>query len=351
MALKVYDIHELRKQAREGVRKKSLTYGLPSGEIRRFEIEVKDGQYPVYRLGKPLGELLTTPAGLDALLKKTVVDVDYGREQVPLLYQPIYRRIQDERFPRFVDTRVVTQARAVFLEHYEGAEVRFGSRVVVGPQQVEIKVWTTGFEWSEESQEFDETWALAEFNRSIGEAYNALLNHLHLGPIITYNYPAKNKTAASTSGQTYFEKLRNTIRNALKHAAQDKNPVTGRGRRPTILLANSVNRQDIEDLFSRQQINGTVYPPISGIDVLIFYDGWEIAVGGQTYSYPGVPADKVYLIEPQRVFVELVKHDLRVDALDADLSRLRAGGIVARAYRGVLAVPEDAVEEVTLPAA
>lgn len=97
------------------------------------------------------------------------------------------------------------------------------------------------------------------------------------------------------------------------------------------------------------QIGGTVYPAISQIDTLIFYDGWSIAVGDKTYEYPGVDPGKAYLIEGQKYFRELIKHDLRVDAAGADLTRLVEQQIVARARRGVVASPANAVEELTLP--
>ncbi len=183
----------------------------------------------------------------------------------------------------------------------------------------------------------------------MGEAYNALLNHFHLSPILTYNYPSKNKTAAATEGATYLEKLRNTIKQGLIDAAKDKNKDTLSPRRPTVLLAHSSNQWDIEEALQRQQIGGTIYPAISQIDTLIFYDGYSVTVGEKTYTYPGVDPGKAYLIDPQKYFVELVKHDLRVDASGPDLSRLVVSQIVGRARRGVYAAPGNAVQELTLP--
>jgi hypothetical protein len=96
-------------------------------------------------------------------------------------------------------------------------------------------------------------------------------------------------------------------------------------------------------------INGTIHPAISQISTLIFYDGDSITVGGKTYTYPGVDPDKAYLIDGQKYFRELVKHDLRVDATGADLKKLVANAIVGRSRRGVYAAPANAVEELTLP--
>jgi len=125
-----------------------------------------------------------------------------------------------------------------------------------------------------------------------------------------------------------------------------------KAKRPgTMLLASTANRADIEmALKGGHQIEGTVYPAISGIQSVIYYDGWEIAVGKKSYTYNGVPQDKAYLIRPKRGFKELVKQDLRVEATSGDLSRLIESQIVAYAYRGVYAAIEENVQEISLAA-
>jgi hypothetical protein len=190
---------------------------------------------------------------------------------------------------------------------------------------------------------------MTELSRAMGEAYNALLNHIHLYPILSYDYPAKNKTAASTEGATYIEKLRNTIKQGLIDAASDRNTETRMVRKPTVLLAHPSKQWDIEEALQRMQIGGTIYNPITQINSLVFYDGYSIQVGEKTYEYPGVAPNKAYLIDPQKYFVELIKHDLIIDAAGADLKRLIEGSIVGRARRGVVAAPENAVQEITLP--
>ncbi|SFU40310.1 hypothetical protein [Alicyclobacillus macrosporangiidus] len=346
---KVISLETLRAQRRKGTHELRIPYVSPTGEMKTVQTRIVEGEMEVFQLTKPIGEMITTPAGLDQLVQKTVVDLQLGREQVPLLYQPIYRRIADSNLTEFVDISPLVGARVVFLQHMELEEVKFGTRVVGPKDTVPIITYAAGFEYTEDIQEWDKTWQLAELNRAMGEAYNALLNHIHLSPIITYNYPAKNKTAASTEGATYLEKLRNTIKQGLIDASQDKNKDTLSPRRPTILLAHSSNQWDIEEALQRQQIGGTIYPAISQIDTLIFYDGYSVTVGEKTYTYPGVDPGKAYLIDPQKYFVELVKHDLRVDASGPDLSRLVVSQIVGRARRGVYTAPANAVQELTLP--
>jgi hypothetical protein len=303
----------------------------------------------VLELNQPIGEMITTAAGQSQLVQKTVIDLELGREQVPLLYTSIYRRREDRNFTKNVDIKPFVHARVVFLEHMELEEVKFGD-IYTGPlATVPIITYAAGFEWTEDAREYNQTWELSELSRAMGEAYNALLNHIHLSPILSYNYPDKNKTATSAEGSTLLEKMRNTIKAGLIHAAQDMNTLTRTPRRPRILLAHSSRQWDIEESLQRMQIGGTIYPPITQLDTLIFYDGYTVNVGEKTYTYPGVDPNKAYLIDASRYFVELIKHDLIVDAGGADLKRLVQGGVVGRARRGMIVSPENAVEELTLP--
>jgi hypothetical protein len=86
----------------------------------------------------------------------------------------------------------------------------------------------------------------------MGEAYNALLNHIHLYPIINFNYAAKNKTPADATGATLLEKMRNTIKAALipwLHRIKTPTPKLPGDR--IILLAHSSRRWDIEESLQR----------------------------------------------------------------------------------------------------
>jgi len=68
---------------------------------------------------------------------------------------------------------------------------------------------------------------------------------------------------------------------------------------------------------------------------MIEYDGDEVEVGGKTYEYEGVTAGEAYLIYPKKYFKEYIKHDLRLDSDDGDLSRLILSQVVGRARRAV----------------
>lgn len=352
MVLRVITPESLREERR----KATLTLDLPyriGGEMGRHAtvpFRLTNGVAQTVEFDRPLGEMLTTPANLDAIVQKTVIDQQVGREQVPLLYGPIYRTISDPNLTQNVDVAPFTYARAVFIEHLELEEVRFGDRKIGPKDTVPIITYSAGFQWTEDMVLYDKTWEAAEANRALGEAYNALLNHIHLYPILAFGYASKNQTAAdATVGASAYELLRNTIRAALIHQSQDMDTDSRRVRRGNVLLAHSSRRWDIEEALQGRQIGGTIYPPLAGIDTIIYYDGYSIQVGEKLYEYPGVDPDMAYLIEPKRAFIELVKHDLRVDADNADISRLVEQQIVGRARRGVLCAPADAVEEIELP--
>lgn len=346
--IKVYSAETLKAERRTRNIEVPVVY-IINGETRTVVKKIVNGEMEVFDLNKPIGEMITTPAGLDNLIQKSVIDLELGREGVPLLYGPIYRKVEDEKLSEHVDIKPFINVQIVFLEHMELEGVKFGSRKVGAKDTVPIITYAGGLEWTEDMVLYDKTWEMSEVNRTMGEAYNALLNHIHLYPIIKHNYATKNKTAASSEGNTMLEKMRNTIKAALIHASEDKDTSTKAPRKPNILMAHSSRRWDIEECLQRMQIGGTIYPAISQIDTLIFYDGWSTVVGEKTYEYSGVNASKGYLIEGQKYFRELVKHDLRIDATEGDLKRLIENAIVGRARRGVIASPANAVEEITLP--
>lgn len=346
--MRIISIDSLREERRKQTVEAPVIYVI-NGEDKVVMKKIVSGEMEVIELAKPVGEMVTTPAGLDAIIRKSVIDLELGREGVPLLYGPIYRTVEDANFSSSVEVAPFTNVQIVFLEHMEMEEVKFGSRKHGAKDTVPIITYAAGMQWTEDMVLYDKTWEMAESSRSFGEAHNALLNHIHLSPIIKFSYAAKNKTAADSTGATYLEKLRNTIKNGLIHASEDENTDTKASRKPNILLAHSSKRWDIEECLQRMQINGTIYPAISQIDTLIFYDGWSTVVGEKTYTYGGVNSGKAYLIEPQKYYRELIKHGLRVEAGGADIKRLIKDAVVGVVRRGVIASPPNSVEELTLP--
>jgi len=373
--LNVISVPTLREQRLAASHRNPIRYTRPAqvwGNDMDVAIEIHAGEMDSYRLGLPLkaylapfgagrqwnehaGELLTTPPNLASFVQKTVVDLELGREQVPLLYPPLFRTISDTNLTEDVDVGVVTsRASVVFVDFKETGEVKFGTRTITPGVTVKLGTYAAGFEYTEDMVEYDRTWQVSQLNDAFGRAYNALLNHIHLSPIIIYSYAAKNLTAASTVHGVGVDarmlNIRETIKQGMIHAGQDKLTDTGIGRSPTVLMAHSSRRWDLEEALQSRTINGTVYPALAGVDTLLFYDGYSIKVGAKTYTYGGVGVNDAYLIDTSTYLIELVKHDLRVDAAPGDLSRLIQQQVVGRTRRGVFISPPNAVEKLTLPA-
>lgn len=298
-------------------------------------------------LQEPLTRLITMDSARETVTQAVELDVLIGRDDVPTLYEPIYERLASDTLPRVVPTNLITEADCVFLETFEGGEVRFGTLSPGQRGNVEIRKFTTGFAYTEENEMFDEDWAVQRFYTSMGRAYNALLNHVHLGAILSFTYTGANQTAADTTGATVLDRTRNTIINGYRASATAKRP-------GTILLAATADRFQIEDTLARRWDNvGNQLPAADMITDVILYDGWTGKVGRKTYSYPGVTAKKAYLIQPKQRFVEVVKtrdgQDLVFDIGNPDVSRGISDQIVGKTWRTIYADVGAAVQELTLP--
>lgn len=316
-----------------------------AGEVDYVDKKITNGEMELLDFNKPLGEMINfgSVSELKDLLRKVVLDVELGKEQVQLLYQPIYDTISDPNLPEVLDAKWAMSGACVFLEHMEGDEVKFGSVSAEHGPTARVRTYTTGFEYTKKMIDFNETFNVELLNQSMGEAYNALLNHLHLAPIINYSYKAANKTAfKGEAGDPVWLGMYKTFEQAIKDTRNAKRP-------GTILLANSADAMDIEmALRGGHQINGTVYPALSGVSSIVYYDGWNTQVGKKFHEYAGVPQGKAYLIRPKRGFKELVKKDYTVETGNKDISRLVEEQIVAYCYRGVFAAIEENVQEITL---
>ena len=311
-------------------------------ERRREGVELD-----VAELHMPIGEMITTSQGLMDLVEKVRVDVEFGQAEVPLLYEPIYRRIPGPFPGKTVDIGSNTlQANVVFLEKFEAGEVQFGVLQKGVPAVARLRTWAAGFEWTEDMEEWDSTWEFELVNQAFGRAYNYLLNHLHLSPITSYAYTAPNQTPAdATGGASLAERTLRTFQAAYRTGIEATPQRTW-----SVILASELNRFQIEEALLQPVLDaqGNALPRVP-VDTIIYYDGASVEMGTETYLYPGVTAGKAYAIFPRQRMLEFVHHDLRVDADRPDLSRLIESQIVGRTRRGVFAEIENSVEEITLP--
>lgn len=286
-------------------------------------------------------EMIGTDDGAREFIEKVTYDAFSGRENVPLLYKDIYSTLTDANFPKTMTVKEFGPVQTVFLEKLEGGEVKFGS-LGSGPEKtVSFKTWAAGIEYDEDIVEWNQTWRVSDIGVSFGESYNKLLNHLHLNPIISGSYVTtggglaaqKAKQESTTNGAAQLIAYDTSIAKTLTNALQ----VLPRG---SVVLHNSF------DAFALQNaIAGDLMPDLTAGPVkkslsnakFIAYDGETVEVGGKTYSYGGVAQGYIYLLAPKVNFKEYIKHDLRVDSGDGDLSRLVLTQVVGRARRAQVA--------------
>ena len=349
--VKITSIDTLKEQRAKQKVTKELPFTV-AGEMHQTQMVIDHGQAEVIELGKPIGEMVTSEQGRKELVEKVVLDTELGREEVPLLYKSIYQTIQDPNFPRVLDMKWAQRGVVVFTEHIEGQEVKFGSLEAEHGPLARIGAYTSGFEYTKEMRLFNETFNFEMLNRAFGEAYNAKLNDIHLSPIIKYNYDKSNVTqpvyvkpdgTPGTKAEAHFIlSLRETLRQGIKDSAKEK-------RKGSILLVSSVHEQDLLDALGRHEMQGTSFESTTGIEEIVFYDGWETTVSRETTTYDGVPENTAFLIRPKAGFKELVKQELQVRAYDADPSRLIEQQVIADTFRGVYAALEENVQQIKLP--
>lgn len=295
-----------------------------------------------------VSEMITTSQGAMDLLEKVRIDIATGLAEVPLLYQPLYERI-DGPFPGGsvqINGDVLFDANVVFQQKFEAGEIVFGTLARQGaPTFVPIQTYAAGFEWTEDMLEYDRSYEIGMNARAFGRANNYLLNHLHFSPILAYTYTGANQTAAASAQGGLQANTLVTFQNAYRKGA-----LATTQRVPTWILANEADRFQIEDALLTPVLDSNGNPlrrvPVEGI---IYYNGATVTNGVSNYTYPGVTAGKCYFITPRVRMKELVHHDLRVDIGPADISRLIEGQQVARMRRGSYLDIANSVEEVTLP--
>jgi len=296
---------------------------------------------------RPVSEMITTSQGAMDLLEKVRLDIDVGLADVPLLYQPLYERVNGP-FPGGsvqIGGDVLFDANVVFLEKLEAGEIIFGTLAKTGaPTFVPISTYAAGFEWTEDMLEYDRSYEVGMNARAFGRSYNYLLNHNHLSPIIAFSYAGGNTTAAVSGNGSLQANTLVGFQNAYRTAA-----LAVPQRIPTWILANEADRFQIEDSLLTPVIDANGNPlrrvPVEGI---IYYNGATVTNGVKNYTYPGVTAGTCFFIAPRMRMKELVHHDLRVDIGPADISRLVEGQQVARTRRGLYLDIANSIQKITL---
>lgn len=307
--------------------------------------EIRDGGGS----NKRIYEFVGSDSFSDEWNQRQQFEIDAGRDEEPILYTPIYDTINDPNLPEVVNIFKIGPGGVTFEQIYEGGEVKFVT-VSSSTETVTIKHYGAGLEYSKDLVVFNRLWDVAIVERQAGIAYNALLNHLHLYPYISYSYASSNQTAAVTSGAADAEDILLTLEAAIVAAKADtSNPRRG----PYNLLISSTDAFRVERALTRVPQQGFTQQSsaIGMIQNVIAYDGWTGTRGGKTTTYTGVSANKAYLIDTaNRMFdaKSYMKQDLRLDGEDMDASRFMTQRVYDT-YFGVYTNVLRSTEEVTLP--
>jgi hypothetical protein len=277
-------------------------------------------------------------------------EVNAGRTRVPTIYEPIYDIIVDTGLPETLNLKNWGPGGFVFEEVFEGGEVKFG-HITTAEVSVSQRQFGVGLEYSKKLMMFNQLWQIARIERAVGEAHNALLNHMHLQPILNYTYLAANQTAAITTGVTTTEDWFLTLESAIVSAQADTiNPRPG----PYVLLCHPAQLFMIQRMLNRVPQEGFALDSSasSQVGAVIGYSGWSGTRGKKTVTYPGVTLGKSYLISTtyrSDDFVSLVKQPLESAQGNADVSRFIMDQIVWDVWLGIYANPLRSVEEITWP--
>jgi hypothetical protein len=277
-------------------------------------------------------------------------EVNAGRDEEPILYTPLYDVVSDASLPKNVDVNTMGPGGVVFEEVFEGGEVKFSS-ISSGEYTVPIRHWATGLEYSKDLVIYNSLWNVPIIERQMGVAHNALLNHLHISPILTYTYAAANQTAAVTSGATTTEDWLLTIEAGI---AASKSDTSNPRRGPYILIIAGADEFMVERALQRvsqQGVSLQANSAMSAIRSVIVYDGWSGTRGNKTVSYSGVTAGKGYLVSQQyrgQDYISFEKQALQNGGMQEDISRFLTQS-VWDSYYGVYANPLRTVEEITFP--
>lgn len=276
-------------------------------------------------------------------------EIDAGRDMEPILYTPFYNTINDPNLPKIIDTFKLGPGGVVLESITEGGEVQFGT-VLSSNEAVRLAHYGVGLEYSDDLVAYNQLWSVSIFERQVGIAYNALLNHVHLYPILSYTYGAANQQAAVTSGTTLEDDYMLTLEAAITKSRTDTaNPRRG----PYALLVSPQNLFAFERAMFRVPQEGFTRQT-SAIDVIqavVAYDGWTGTRGNLTTTYPGVTTNKAYLVDLSNKMLDFqsyMKQGLEEYGREEDISRFMLQ-VVWDTRFGCYANPLRAVTEITLP--
>lgn len=368
--VQVYTRTGLKQQALD--RRKKQVMEMPDSAVKdTFLRELETGKIPTARLNgvqlntitretkQPgaVAEFIGTDTYAPAFTERRRYEVEAGRDLEPELYPLIYSVTVDESLPKTVDIFSLGPAGVVFEDVKEGGQVKFAS-VNSRTKSVSMVHKAVGLEYTEDIFLYNQSWQLPILERQFGQAHNAMLNGVHMAPILDFSYQSANTTDGTTL--TTFrataqlpEKYLRTIEAAITASSTDK---TNPRRGPYALLVSSA------DVFTAERALGRV--PQEGFDrqssaigrvqSVVEYDGWTGTRGKKSTTYAGVPSGTAFLIHlgnRDEDFQSFFKHQLREQMDQGELVRFIMARTVYDVRFGVFADPVRSVQKITWPTA
>lgn len=319
----------------------------------------------VRRNSQGLVEAVTTSADVSSdFFKRMEYEVEAGRKEVPILYDGIYEIMVDPNLPEVIEVDKLGPAGVTFNEIPEGGQVDFASITSTG-YTLKQKHYGVGLSYTEDMFRYNQTWLFPGLERDFGAAYNALLNHVHLYPIINYSYDSSNTTDGSSL--TTFradDPLPKKYRLALQQAIadgfdDDDNPKYGPywilcSTRDAMIMSQGLNSMNVIFNDANTSTSAATIPLIGvgTIAGIIAYNGWAGNMGKENKSYTGVSDGTAYLISTRQSrydWQSKFNHDLRRQSDGGDITRFIVENVVWDVRFGVFANPARSAQKITLP--
>lgn len=257
------------------------------------------------------------PSDLQDFIAATILDVSRKVATEPLLHTFVYNVNVDPNAAKVTQLNDTLEQGMVFGEmEGSGDSVKMGKQGVTSSETMTQQIRGVGWANDYNFKLYNTLFKADQLNDAVARGYAASINDTHLLPIINGTYAGAKATGASSTGDTWQEKVYNTIMNGRRDLGKRIDPDTKKKIDNTglVLLTSKSNAVDIEWVI-RGQLNKYAdaknLASIPGINAVIGYDGDVITVGGKTYTFTGVTSGTCYLIKPtSRAFSSLFKRTL-----------------------------------------
>ena len=257
---------------------------------------------------RPKGEMGASE--LKELIQQAIIDIASEEANHPPLYKEIYEEIKDSSFPQSLEVKDIVGLQTAFGIVGDGEDVPLADFRCEDLGTVHFKTMATGYSVTEEWVAFNQAWKIESANKALGNAHSAILDHIHLVPIINATYDTKSETKkVAVKDGTPLQIVYHSLRQGLKDAMSRRNR-HGYIFKPTIALCNSSTALDVMSAVKGETEKGKTLGTLGMIEKVVVYDGWAGEVNGVKHEFASPKDNEVFLIEPKKSFKALVKKEL-----------------------------------------